>query len=348
MKDLLPIHDVITQLQEAITVGKRAVLVAPPGAGKTTIIPLKLLDNPNINGQIIILEPRRLAARAAASQMAAILNERIGETVGFKIKGLTKVSKQTRIVVMTEGILIRMIQSDPSLSEVGCIIFDEFHERSINSDLGLALSLQLSEILRSDLRIVVMSATLDVGPVSDLLDTKAPIISDCRAYQVNCEYLSRPRSKNNNLWENFAQLISDAFEMTEGGILAFLPGEAEIRATEKLLEEKLPNAAIIMPLYGSLPFEQQNKILEPLKDETLRKVVLSTSIAETSLTISGIKVVVDSGYTRRSRYDPTSGMSRLITQKISKAEANQRMGRAGRVAAGWCYRNWAVSEEGGM
>ena len=348
MKDLLPIHDVITQLQEAITVGKRAVLVAPPGAGKTTIIPLKLLDNPNINGQIILLEPRRLAARAAASQMAAILNERIGETVGFKIKGLTKVSKQTRIVVMTEGILIRMIQSDPSLSEVGCIIFDEFHERSINSDLGLALSLQLSEILRSDLRIVVMSATLDVGPVSDLLDTKAPIISDGRAYDVNCEYLSRPRSKNNKLWENFAQLISDAFEMTEGGILAFLPGEAEIRATEKLLKEKLPNAAIIMPLYGSLPFEQQNKILEPLKDETFRKVVLSTSIAETSLTISGIKVVVDSGYTRRSRYDPTSGMSRLITQKISKAEANQRMGRAGRVAAGWCYRNWAVSEEGGM
>ena len=155
----------ITQVQEAITFGKRAVIVAPPGAGKTTIVPLKLLDNPNIKGQIIILEPRRLAARAAASQMAAILNERIGETVGFKIKGLTKVGKQTRIVVMTEGILIRMIQSDPSLSEVGCIIFDEFHERSINSDLGLALSLQLAEILRSDLRIIVMSATLDVGPV---------------------------------------------------------------------------------------------------------------------------------------------------------------------------------------
>ena len=348
MKDLLPIHDVITQVQEAITVEKRAVIVAPPGAGKTTIIPLKLLDNPNINGQIIILEPRRLAARAAASQMAAILNEKIGETVGFKIKGLTKVSKQTRIVVMTEGILIRMIQSNPSLSEVGCIIFDEFHERSINSDLGLALSLQIAEILRSDLRIIVMSATLDVGSVSDLLDTKAPIISDGRAYPVNCEYLSRPRSKDDKLWENFAKLVSDAFEMTEGGILAFLPGEAEIRATEKLLKEKLPNSAIIMPLYGSLPFEQQNKILEPLKDETFRKVVLSTSIAETSLTISGIKVVVDSGYTRRSRYDPTSGMSRLITQKISKAEANQRMGRAGRVASGWCYRNWAVSEEGGM
>ena len=348
MKDLLPIHDVITQVQEAITIGKRAVIVAPPGAGKTTIIPLKLLDNPNINGQIIILEPRRLAARAAASQMAAILNERIGETVGFKIKGLTKVSKQTRIVVMTEGILIRMIQSNPSLSEVGCIIFDEFHERSINSELGLALSLQLAEILRSDLRIIVMSATLDIGPVSDLLDTRAPIISDGRAYPVNVEYLSRPRSKNDKIWENFAKLVSDAFEMTEGGILAFLPGEAEIRATEKLLKEMLPNSAIVMPLYGSLPFEQQNKILEPLKDETLRKVVLSTSIAETSLTISGIKVVVDSGYTRRSRYDPNSGMSRLITQKISKAEANQRMGRAGRVAAGWCYRNWAVSEEGGM
>ena len=348
MKDLLPIHDVIEQVQTAMTVEKRAVIAAPPGAGKTTIIPLKLLDNSNISGKIIVLEPRRLAARAAASQMAALLNERIGETVGFQIKGLNKVSKKTRIIVMTEGILIRMIQSDPSLSKVGCIIFDEFHERSINADLGLALSLELAEILRNDLRILVMSATLDVGPVSDLLNTKAPIISNGRAYNVNCKYLPCPNSKNDRVWENFSELVSDAFQMTEGGILAFLPGEAEIRSTEKLLKEKLPNTAIIMPLYGSLPFEQQKKILKPLKNETLRKVVLSTSIAETSLTISGIRVVVDSGYTRRSRYDPTSGMSKLITQKISRAEANQRMGRAGRVAEGWCYRNWAVSEEGGM
>ena len=348
MKNLLPINAVITQVQEAITVEKRAVIVAPPGAGKTTIVPLELMNNPNINGQIIILEPRRLAVRAAASQMAAILNERIGERVGFQIKGLTKVSKKTRIVVMTEAILIRMIQSDPSLPKVGCIIFDEFHERSINADLGLALSLQIAEILRSDLRIIVMSATLNVGPISDLLETKAPIISDGRAYHVNCQYLARPKSKNDRGWENFSELVSEAFEMTEGGILAFLPGEAEIRATEKLLKEKLPSTAIIMRLYGSLPFEQQNKILEPLNNETLRKVVLSTAIAETSLTISEIKVVVDSGYTKRSCYDPTSGMSRLITQKISKAEANQRMGRAGRIATGWCYRNWAVSEEGGM
>lgn len=344
----LPIHDVLKQVHEAISVESRAVIVAPPGAGKTTIVPLSLLESPNVNGQIIILEPRRLAARAAASQMASLLNEKVGETVGFQIKGLNKVNKQTRIVVVTEGILIRMIQSDQSLSKVGCIIFDEFHERSIYSDLGLALSLQVAEVLRNDLKILVMSATLDVAPVSKILDTNAPVISDGRAYNVKCNYLSRPKSKDDNLWENFSELVYDAFKMTDGGILAFLPGEAEIRTVEKLLKRTLPQTALIMPLYGSLPFEQQTKILEPLENKIVRKVVLSTSIAETSLTIPGIRVVVDSGYTRRALYDPSSGMSRLITQKISKAEAEQRMGRAGRVAEGWCYRYWSASEEGAM
>ena len=344
----LPIHDVLKQVHEAISVESRAVIVAPPGAGKTTIVPLSLLESPNVNGQIIILEPRRLAARAAASQMASLLNEKVGETVGFQIKGLNKVNKQTRIVVVTEGILIRMIQSDQSLSKVGCIIFDEFHERSIYTDLGLALSLQVAEVLRNDLKILVMSATLDVAPVSKILDTNAPVISDGRAYNVKCNYLSRPKSKDDNLWENFSELVYDAFKMTDGGILAFLPGEAEIRTVEKLLKRTLPQTALIMPLYGSLPFEQQTKILEPLENKIVRKVVLSTSIAETSLTIPGIRVVVDSGYTRRALYDPSSGMSRLITQKISKAEAEQRMGRAGRVAEGWCYRYWSASEEGAM
>ena len=348
MKYPLPIHDVLKQVHEAISVESRAVIVAPPGAGKTTIVPLSLLESPNVNGQIIILEPRRLAARAAASQMASLLNEKVGETVGFQIKGLNKVNKQTRIVVVTEGILIRMIQSDQSLSKVGCIIFDEFHERSINADLGLALSLQVAEVLRNDLKILVMSATLDVAPVSKILDTNAPVISDGRAYNVKCNYLSRPKSKDDNLWENFSELVYDAFKMTDGGILAFLPGEAEIRTVEKLLKRTLPQTALIMPLYGSLPFEQQTKILEPLENKIVRKVVLSTSIAETSLTIPGIRVVVDSGYTRRALYDPSSGMSRLITQKISKAEAEQRMGRAGRVAEGWCYRYWSASEEGAM
>ena len=344
----LPIHDVLKQVHQAISVESRAVIVAPPGAGKTTIVPLSLLESPNVNGQIIILEPRRLAARAAASQMASLLNEKVGETVGFQIKGLNKVNKQTRIVVVTEGILIRMIQSDQSLSKVGCIIFDEFHERSIYSDLGLALSLQVAEVLRNDLKILVMSATLDVAPVSKILDTNAPVISDGRAYNVKCNYLSRPKSKDDNLWENFSELVYDAFKMTDGGILAFLPGEAEIRTVEKLLKRTLSQTALIMPLYGSLPFEQQTKILEPLENKIVRKVVLSTSIAETSLTIPGIRVVVDSGYTRRALYDPSSGMSRLITQKISKAEAEQRMGRAGRVAEGWCYRYWSASEEGAM
>ena len=344
----LPIHDVLKQVHEAISVESRAVIVAPPGAGKTTIVPLSLLESPNVNGQIIILEPRRLAARAAASQMASLLNEKVGETVGFQIKGLNKVNKQTRIVVVTEGILIRMIQSDQSLSKVGCIIFDEFHERSIYSDLGLALSLQVAEVLRNDLKILVMSATLDVAPVSKILDTNAPVISDGRAYNVKCNYLSRPKSKDDNLWENFSELVYDAFKMTDGGILAFLPGEAEIRTVEKLLKRTLSQTALIMPLYGSLPFEQQTKILEPLENKIVRKVVLSTSIAETSLTIPGIRVVVDSGYTRRALYDPSSGMSRLITQKISKAEAEQRMGRAGRVAEGWCYRYWSANEEGAM
>ena len=344
----LPIHDVLKQVHQAISVESRAVIVAPPGAGKTTIVPLSLLESPNVNGQIIILEPRRLAARAAASQMASLLNEKVGETVGFQIKGLNKVNKQTRIVVVTEGILIRMIQSDQSLSKVGCIIFDEFHERSIYSDLGLALSLQVAEVLRNDLKILVMSATLDVAPVSKILDTNAPVISDGRAYNVKCNYLSRPKSKDDNLWENFSELVYDAFKMTDGGILAFLPGEAEIRTVEKLLKRTLSQTALILPLYGSLPFEQQTKILEPLENKIVRKVVLSTSIAETSLTIPGIRVVVDSGYTRRALYDPSSGMSRLITQKISKAEAEQRMGRAGRVAEGWCYRYWSASEEGAM
>ena len=348
MKYPLPIHDVLKRVHEAISVESRAVIVAPPGAGKTTIVPLSLLESPNVNGQIIILEPRRLAARAAASQMASLLNEKVGETVGFQIKGLNKVNKQTRIVVVTEGILIRMIQSDQSLSKVGCIIFDEFHERSIYSDLGLALSLQVAEVLRNDLKILVMSATLDVAPVSKILDTNAPVISDGRAYNVKCNYLSRPKSKDDNLWENFSELVYDAFKMTDGGILAFLPGEAEIRTVEKLLKRTLPQTALIMPLYGSLPFEQQTKILEPLENKIVRKVVLSTSIAETSLTIPGIRVVVDSGYTRRALYDPSSGMSRLITQKISKAEAEQRMGRAGRIAEGWCYRYWSASEEGAM
>ena len=348
MKYPLPIHDVLKRVHEAISGESRAVIVAPPGAGKTTIVPLSLLESPNVNGQIIILEPRRLAARAAASQMASLLNEKVGETVGFQIKGLNKVSKQTRIVVVTEGILIRMIQSDQSLSKVGCIIFDEFHERSIYSDLGLALSLQVAEVLRNDLKILVMSATLDVAPVSKILDTNAPVISDGRAYNVKCNYLCRPKSKDDNLWENFSELVYVAFKVTDGGILAFLPGEAEIRTVEKLLKRTLSQTALIMPLYGSLPFEQQTKILEPLENKIVRKVVLSTSIAETSLTIPGIRVVVDSGYTRRALYDPSSGMSRLITQKISKAEAEQRMGRAGRVAEGWCYRYWSASEEGAM
>lgn len=336
----LPIDEALPALRAAVAGAGRAVLEAPPGAGKTTRVPLALLDL--IPGRIVMLEPRRLAARAAAERMAETLGEAVGATVGYRMRGDARVCAATRIEVVTEGLLTRMIQSDPELTGIGALIFDEFHERSLNADLGLALAWELREALRPDLAIIVMSATLDAAPVARILGD-APVISSAgRAFPVETRWLDRPLPAGARLPEAMAALIARAAEEAEGDILAFLPGEAEIRRVEAAL--RLPGIAI-RPLYGALPFARQREAIAPGPG---RRVVLATAIAETSLTIEGVRVVVDGGRARRARFDPGSGMSRLVTERVSRAEAAQRRGRAGRVAEGICYRLWTRGEEGAL
>ena len=343
MKSGLPIDDALPPLLSALRAEGRAVLMAPPGAGKTTVVPLALLEAGLAPGRILMLEPRRLAARAAAERMAETLGEAAGQTVGYRIRGEAKVGKATKIEVVTEGILTRMLQSDPSLDGVGAVIFDEFHERSLNADLGLALTWEAVQALREDLLLVVMSATLDAQPVARLLE--APVVqSEGRAYPVDTRWLDRPVDKKTRLEGAVAGLVQQAVAETEGGVLVFLPGEGEIRRVAAAL--RLPDDCQIRPLYGAMPFAEQRAAIQPAR--TGRKVVLATSIAETSLTIQDIRVVVDAGRARRARFDPGSGMSRLVTERVSKAEAEQRRGRAGRVAEGTCYRLWTKGEEGGL
>ncbi|WP_422033146.1 ATP-dependent helicase HrpB [Roseovarius sp.] len=341
----LPIHEAIEPLIDALRRGGRAVLQAPPGAGKTTVVPLEMLSAGLTGGRILMLEPRRLAARAAAERMASTLGEPAGETVGYRVRGEAKVSKSTQIEVVTEGILTRMIQSDPELSGIGAVIFDEFHERSLNADLGLALCLEIAGALRDDLILVAMSATLDAEPVAELMG--APVItSEGRSFPVDIRHLPRPLRKGERFDAALADLVVQAAGETEGGILVFLPGEGEIRRVEGLLKSRLPGDCAVRPLYGALPFVQQRAAIAPVDQG--RKVVLATSIAETSLTIEDIRVVVDGGKSRRARFDPSSGMSRLVTEPVTRAEATQRAGRAGRVAEGACYRLWTKGEEGAL
>ncbi len=340
----LPIDAALPDLIDAIKREGRAVLQAPPGAGKTTRVPLALLDAGVTTGKIIMLEPRRLAARAAAERLAEQLGEKPGQTVGYRMRGDSKAGD--RIEVVTEGILTRMIQSDPELTGIGAILFDEFHERSLNADFGLALTIEIRQALRDDLIVVVMSATLDAEPVAALLDNPPVITSQGRAYPVDLRHLDRPTPKDRRLEQATADLIVDAVKQTKGGVLVFLPGEGEIRRTEAALKGRLPSNCDVRPLYGGLPFAKQRAAIAPVTSG--RKIVLSTSIAETSLTIEDIRVVIDAGRARRSRYDPSSGMSRLVTERVSKAEATQRMGRAGRVAEGTCYRLWTKGEEGAL
>lgn len=341
----LPIDHVLPELVAHLRDRGRAVLQAPPGAGKTTRVPLAMLDADLTPQRIIMLEPRRLAARAAAERMAETLGEPVGQTVGYRVRGEAKRSASTRIEVVTEGILTRMIQSDPELAGIGAVIFDEFHERSLNADLGLALCLEIADALRGDLILVAMSATLDADPVAALMD--APIVtSEGRSYPVDTLWLDKPVAKSVRFETAMADLICRAANETEGGILAFLPGEGEIRRVQSLIEGPLPKVCHVRPLYGAMPFKAQQAAIRP---ETMgRKVVLATSIAETSLTIEDIRVVVDGGLARRSRFDPGSGMSRLVTEKVTKAEALQRAGRAGRIAPGVAYRLWTKGEDGAL
>ena len=341
--DALPIDEALPALRAALAGAGRAVLQAPPGAGKTTRVPLALL--PDTPGRIVLLEPRRLAARAAAERMAATLGEPVGRTVGYRIRGEARTSAATRIEVVTEGILTRMLQSDPDLPGISTLIFDEFHERSLNADLGLALAWEVRTALRPDLRIVVMSATLDAGPVAAMLDDAPVITSHGRAFPVETRWLPRPAG-DRRFEQALADLIAEALEETEGGLLAFLPGEGEIRRTMAALAPRLPEGTRLLPLYGAMDMAAQRAAIAPAPG--MRKVVLATSIAETSLTIEDIRVVVDGGRARRSRFDPGSGMARLVTERVTRAEADQRRGRAGRVAPGTCYRMWTRGEEGAL
>jgi ATP-dependent RNA helicase HrpB len=339
----LPITDALPQLLRALGDAGLAVLQAPPGAGKTTVVPLAMLDDGLVAGRILMLEPRRLAARAAAERMAETLGETVGATVGYRIRGQARIGKTSRIEVVTEGILTRMIQSDPSLSGIGAVIFDEFHERSLNADLGLALVVEARAALRPDLLVLVMSATLDAAPVADMLG--APVVTSLgRAFPVQTHWLERPVPKSTRFEAAMADLIVRAAGETDGSILAFLPGEGEIRRVEAMLKSRLPTDISVHPLFGAMAFRAQRAAIAPAAAG--RKLVLATAIAETSLTIADIGVVVDGGLARRARFDPGSGMSRLVTETASKAEAEQRRGRAGRVAAGVCYRLWTRGQDG--
>ena len=346
MSDPLPIDDVLDALCAAMATKGQAVLQAPPGAGKTTRVPLALMGQ--ITGRIVMLEPRRLAARAAAERMAETHGTPLGQIIGYRMRGEAKVSPATRIEVVTEGILTRMIQTDPELPGVGCIIFDEFHERSLNADLGLALTLEIRAALRSDLQLLVMSATLDAAPVAALMGDAPLITSEGRAFPVDTRWLGRSPDASMRYEAAMAGLIAQAVdENPEGGVLVFLPGEGEIRRVEAALQGRLPAHCDIRPLFGAMEFTAQRAALAPVPTGR-RKVVLATSIAETSLTIPDIRVVVDGGRSRRARFDPNSGMSRLVTERVTRAEAEQRRGRAGRVAPGICYRFWTKGEEGAL
>ena len=335
----LPIDPVLPDISRALRAAPNAVLQAPPGAGKTTRVPLALLDEPWLAGsKIVMLEPRRLAARAAARRMADMLGEAVGETVGYRVRMDSKVGPKTRIEVVTEGILIRQLQRDPALEGIGAVLFDEFHERSLDADLGLALCLQTQSVLRDDLRLLIMSATLDGTAVARLLDGAPVVTSEGRAFPVETRHIDP--SGVRRIEDAVASATLTALKEETGNILVFLPGVAEIRRVEKLLvQASLGPGILIAPLYGDLPQDRQDAAIGPTPPG-LRKIVLATSIAETSLTIEGIRVVIDSGLMRVSSFDPGGGMTRLETIKVSQASADQRRGRAGRLEPGVCYRLW--------
>jgi ATP-dependent helicase HrpB len=343
----LPIREALAPLVRALADHPRVLLRAPPGAGKSTLVPLALLDRLD-RQKILMLEPRRIAARAVAQRMAQLLGEPVGGTVGYRTRLETRVSRTTRIEVITEGILTRMLQTDPELVGVGCVIFDEFHERSLNADLGLALGIESQETLREDLKLLVMSATLDLGPLARLLGGAPTVSTDARSFEVATRYV--PRRTEIALELQTAQVIRSALADHQGDILCFLPGAAEIGRVQRALDESGAGASDsvrILPLYGELRAEQQDAALRAAPDGE-RKVVLATSIAETSLTIEGVRIVIDAGLRRSSAFDPATGMSRLVTGRVSQAAADQRRGRAGRLGPGVCYRLWSEGAQASL
>ncbi len=355
MRSGLPIDEVLGPLCAALRAQGAAVLQAPPGAGKSTVVPLALLEEDWVDGRrVLMLEPRRLAARAVASRMAKTLGEAVGRTVGYRMRLDTRISRDTRIEVITEGILTRMLQSDPALEDVAVVIFDEFHERSLQADLGLALTLDARAQLNPGLRVLVMSATLDGEAVARLLGDAPLISAPGRAYAVTTHFHGSgppplPAARVTDSAERrVTQMTTLALEEESGDILAFLPGAAEIRRVHaQLVASALPPGTQVLPLFGDLSGEQQDAALQPAAAGQ-RKVVLATNIAETSLTIPGVRVVVDSGLMRRACFDPVTGMSRLETQRISRASAEQRRGRAGRTAPGVCYRGWSEGAQASL
>ncbi len=343
----LPIDEIIPSLRAALAARTVAVLEAPPGAGKTTRVPLALIDEPWLAGmKLVMLEPRRLAARAAASYMASILGEEVGQTVGYRVRGETRISKRTRIEVVTEGVLARMLSSDAALEDIGLVIFDEFHERSLHADLGLALVLETQRHLRDSLRVLVMSATLDGVAVSALLADEggpAPVLrSEGRMFPIETHY--RAARRDERIEATTARVIREALDATEGDVLVFLPGAGEQRRVAERLTGDTMTGVRVHTLHGSMPLAEQDAALAPARPGT-RKVVLSTSVAETSLTVAGVRVVIDCGLSRVPRYDASAGLTRLHTVRVSRASADQRRGRAGRTAPGVSYRLWDQHED---
>ncbi|MDB5592020.1 ATP-dependent helicase HrpB, partial [Enterovirga sp.] len=343
----LPIDAVLPDIAAALLSRSSLVLVAPPGAGKTTRVPLALLDQPWLrSGRVILLEPRRLAARAAADRMASTLGERVGDTVGLRVRMETRVSARTRIEVVTEGVFTRMILDDPGLDGVAAVLFDEFHERSLDADLGLALALEAQAALRPDLRLLVMSATLDGARVAGLLGDAPTIVSEGRAFPVDTRY--RGRVPGGRIEDDVTDAVLHCLASEPGSVLAFLPGAGEIRRVAERLAERLRDPAVeIAPLYGALDRAEQDRAVRPAPAGR-RKVVLATSIAETSITIEGVRGVVDSGLARVPRYEPGLGLTRLVTERVSRASADQRRGRAGRTGPGYCLRLWEEAATGAL
>jgi len=342
----LPVAEALTRLRAALAGSGQAVLAAPPGSGKTTLVPLALLDEPWLAGRrILMLEPRRIAARASAARMAQLLGEKVGETVGYQVRFDRRVSAATRIEVITEGLLTRRLQADPELPGVGLVIFDEFHERSLDADLALALTLDARATLNESLRVLVMSATLDTQRVAALLGNAAIVESGGRLYPVDIRYAA-PRA-GAELGEAVAEGALRALSETEGDILAFLPGGREIRAAQRLLEARTAGRVHLFPLYGDLSAAEQDAALQPARDGR-RKIILATNIAQTSLTVEGVRTVVDGGYARVARFDLGAGANRLETQRVSRASADQRAGRAGRLGPGTAYRLWSRDQHAAL